>query len=78
MSQQQTITLKMADQERSDLYCCYQDSLRASATKTLITFSIRSCTSLKSSTETYESSLKVTGEFEFHTLPNKKVRKELW
>ena len=51
----------------------YQDPLRVSATKNVNSFIIWNCTSLKSITETYESNLKVTMEFEFHILPNKKI-----
>ena len=64
----------MADKERSDFYIVFT-KIRwvLQLQKTLITLFNRNCASLRSLTETYESNLKVTGEFKFHISLNKKV-----
>ena len=66
--------LKMANQEQSDIYivftkihCVFQ------LQKTLIALLFETAQVLKSITKTYEGILKVTGELEFHILPNKRL-----
>ena len=64
----------MADQERSGFYIVFNKiHCVLQLQKNVNNFVICNCTSLRSITETKESNLKATGEFEFHISPNKKV-----
>ena len=65
---QQTITLKMADQGRSDFYVVFTMSLCALGLKQL-----SNRTDLILSVHALRSYLKLICEYELHSLPNKKV-----
>ena len=69
-----TITLKMADQERSDFGVVFITSLCALEFKeTLISFAISNHTAFIIDVHSLRSCMRVTCEYEIHILPDKKV-----
>ena len=68
------ITLKMADQARSDFYVVFTMSLCALRIKTIVNkFAISNYTALILDVHAFRSYLKLIGEYELHSLQNKKV-----
>ena len=69
-----TITLKMADQGRSDFYVVFShDSLRTWIKTIVNKFAISNYTPLILGVHALRSYLKLICEYELHSLPNKKV-----